>query len=151
MLESLASDPKILFLLAQTRAYLSGPDFAHALTCALDRATDVLIDGLNARVFVERGAILTPFEGKIKEHRPQGDSSQVAGAEVPQEAQTMKLVGLLPDLARWSQRALNATPNELVDVCHFLDHNLNASDGERSYSEYHGSSRGGCAGSHYYF
>ncbi|KAI6122120.1 Peroxin-3 [Pisolithus thermaeus] len=94
---SLRSDPRFVSLLDETRAYLSGPDFAYALTCALDRATSVLIDHLHKRVFGGR---------------EDAEGSTVADAR---EELKIRLVGLLPGLARWSQLALNATPNELVD------------------------------------
>ncbi|KAI5984049.1 Peroxin-3, partial [Pisolithus albus] len=97
LLDSLRSDPRFISLLDETRAYLSGPDFAYALTCALDRATGVLIDHLHKRVFGGRGDV---------------EGSSVTDAR---EELKIRLVGLLPGLARWSQLALNATPNELVD------------------------------------
>ena len=45
--------PSFNALLVETRRHLSGPDFAYTLGCALDRATEVLMDGLRARVFVD--------------------------------------------------------------------------------------------------
>ncbi|KAI6041654.1 Peroxin-3 [Pisolithus marmoratus] len=91
------TNPRFISLLDETRAYLSGPDFAYALTCALDRAMGVLIDHLHKRVFVDTGSALNPAEKNTNEEL------------------RIRLVGLLPGLARWSQLALNATPNELVD------------------------------------
>ncbi|KAI5990311.1 Peroxin-3 [Pisolithus orientalis] len=90
LLSCLRSDSRFTSLLDETRAYLSGPDFAYALTCALDRATGVLVDHLHKQVF---GTNVTHAKEELK----------------------LRLVDLLPGLARWSQLALNATPNELVD------------------------------------
>jgi len=42
-------DPKFNALLVEILRYLSGPDFAHAL----DRATEVFVDGLGACIFVD--------------------------------------------------------------------------------------------------
>ncbi|KIK22511.1 hypothetical protein PISMIDRAFT_102302 [Pisolithus microcarpus 441] len=103
LLSSLQSDPRFISLLDETRAYLSGPDFAYALTCALDRATGVLIDHLHKRVFVDTESTLGPAEEKTSDKDGREDELKI------------RLVGLLPGLARWSQLALNATPNELVD------------------------------------
>jgi len=116
LLSSLESDPRFMSLLAETQAYLSGPNFAYALTCALDRATGVLIDGLRARVFVNAGSAVNAAEGDASEHRDRQETSGVINdAEAPEELK-IRLVGLLPGLARWNQLALNSTPNELVDV-----------------------------------
>ncbi|KAL4072325.1 Peroxin-3 [Scleroderma citrinum] len=118
LLSSLGSDPRFMSLLVETQAYLSGPDFAYALTCALDRATSVLMDGLRARVFVDTGNAVNPTEGDENEHQDkdrQGSENPHVDVEVPKEEMKIRLVGLLPGLARWSQLALNATPNELVD------------------------------------
>ncbi|KAG6334033.1 hypothetical protein ID866_5050 [Astraeus odoratus] len=118
LLSSLESDPRFMSLLSEARAYLSGPDFAYALTCALDRATGVLMDGLRSRVFVDTGNAVNPSEGDGNGQREgdQQQSSETFGTEAPKEEElSIRLVGLLPGLARWSQLALNATPNELVD------------------------------------
>lgn len=114
LLSSLRSDPRFISLLDETRAYLSGPDFAYALTCALDRATGVLIDHLHKRVFVDTESTLGPAEEKTSD---KGGREEVEGSSVTvaREELKIRLVGLLPGLARWSQLALNATPNELVD------------------------------------
>lgn len=101
-------NPQFDELLAQTRRYLSGPDFAHALGCALDRATEILMDGLRARVFVDSAnAVNAPNTG---------EGNPDAGASSEKDEVKIRLAGLLPGLARWCQLALNATPNELVDV-----------------------------------
>ncbi|KAL4071698.1 hypothetical protein V8B97DRAFT_2007207 [Scleroderma yunnanense] len=99
--------------------YLSGPDFAHAFTSALDRATSVLMDGLRACVLGDTGNSVNPTEGDENEHqdkdRQEGSENPNVDAQVPKEEMKIRLVGLLPGLARRSQLALNATPNELVD------------------------------------
>lgn len=112
LLSSLRSDPRFISLLDETRAYLSGPDFAYALTCALDRATGVLIDHLHKRVFVDTESTPGPAEEKTSDNGGREEGSSVTDAR---EELKIRLVGLLPGLARWSQLALNATPNELVD------------------------------------
>ncbi|KAI6039935.1 Peroxin-3-domain-containing protein [Pisolithus marmoratus] len=117
LLSSLRSDPRFISLLDETRAYLSGPDFAYALTCALDRATGVLIDHLHKRVFVDTGNPLNPAEENTNEVQDKGGQADAEGTKTTDanEEPKIRLVGLLPGLARWSQLALNATPNELVD------------------------------------
>lgn len=104
-------DPQFTALLAQTRRYLSGPDFAHALGCALDRATEVLMDGLRARVFVDTASSVNVPNAEEVQARSTTGGSSTEGDEIK-----IRLAGLLPGLARWCQLALNATPNELVDV-----------------------------------
>ena len=80
----------------------------------------MLIDGLRAKVFVDSSAtnvnegssatnpidltLNVTVEGK-------GEEDEVVREEVK-----VRLAGVLPGLARWSQLALNAVPNELVDV-----------------------------------
>lgn len=103
------SDPIFSSLLSQTRAYLAGPDFAYALSAALDRATVVLVDGLRAKVFVDSNTTNAP-EG-LSATNP---IDLTVGEETKEEIK-IRLAGLLPGLARWSQLALNAVPNELVD------------------------------------
>ena len=66
------------------------------LEVCLDRATEVLFSGLERSVFVTT------------------EPSAVPGEEV-----RIRLAGLLPGLARWSQLALNGLPNELVNVSLF--------------------------------
>lgn len=85
------SDPDPIFtaLLAETRTLLSSSDFSFVLEVCLDRATEVLFDGLRKNVFVESGS--------------------------GEEEVRIRLAGLLPGLARWSKLALTALPNELVD------------------------------------
>lgn len=73
---------------------ISSSDFERVLEVCLDRATDVLFEGLEKGVFIQ--------------------SDTIPGEEV-----RIRLAGLLPGLARWSQLALNGLPNELVDVSFF--------------------------------
>ncbi|KAG1831685.1 Peroxin-3-domain-containing protein [Suillus subalutaceus] len=103
------NDPIFSSLLSQTRAYLAGPDFAYALSAALDRATVVLVDGLRAKVFVDSNTANVP-EG-LSATNP----IDLTVEEEMKEEIKIRLAGLLPGLARWSQLALNAVPNELVD------------------------------------
>ncbi|KAI9567620.1 Peroxin-3-domain-containing protein [Boletus coccyginus] len=112
---TLDMDPQFNALLAQTRRYLAGPDFAYALGCALDRATGVLMDGLRARVFVDSAsAVNVPNAEEAQARSRTGDAEGGASSESKDEVK-IRLAGLLPSLARWSQLAFNATPNELVD------------------------------------
>ncbi|KAJ8590699.1 hypothetical protein M405DRAFT_815631 [Rhizopogon salebrosus TDB-379] len=103
------NDPIFSSLLSQTRTYLSGPDFAYALSAALDRATVVLVDGLRENVFID----------STTTNAPEGLSAtnpiDLTAVEEVREEVKVRLAGLLPGLARWSQLALNAVPNELVD------------------------------------
>jgi len=64
------------------------------LELGLDRAMEVLFDGLQKNVFIDSNSPL----------------------DEPQDFSRMRLAGLLPGLARWSHLALNGLPNELVDV-----------------------------------
>ncbi|KDR77087.1 hypothetical protein GALMADRAFT_139109 [Galerina marginata CBS 339.88] len=86
-------DAPFLALLDETRAILSSADFAVVLEACLDRATGVLFDGLEANVFSRQGT---------------GSGTG--------EDERIRLAGLLPGLARWSQLALDGLPNELVDI-----------------------------------
>lgn len=83
-------------LIAETRAILSSSDFSRVLEVCLDTATEVLFAGLEKNVFVPN------------EPAPGDDVLRI------------RLAGLLPGLARWSQLALNGLPNELVDVSLFF-------------------------------
>ena len=103
-------DPQFNTLLVETRRYLSGPDFAYTLGRALDRATEVLMNGLRARVFVDTASAVS-----LPNTREAQDVNASARAENRDEVK-IRLAGMLPALARWSQLALNAMPNELVDV-----------------------------------
>ncbi|KAJ3556595.1 hypothetical protein NP233_g11943 [Leucocoprinus birnbaumii] len=82
-------------LLHETRSIIHSSDFAMVLENCLDRAMEVLFDGLEKNVFV--------------------DSSQ-GGEEVQEEGGVrIRLAGLLPGLSRWSTLALRGVPCELVD------------------------------------
>jgi len=84
-------DPGFSALLTETRTILSSSDFSRVLEVCLDTATEVLFAGLEKNVFVPN------------EPAPGDDVHRI------------RLAGLLPGLARWSQLALNGLPNELVD------------------------------------
>jgi len=87
----LLDDPGFSALIAETRTILSSSDFSRVLEVCLDMATEVLFAGLEKNVFVPNEP--TPGEEVLR----------------------IRLAGLLPGLARWSQLALNGLPNELVD------------------------------------
>ncbi|PPQ94396.1 hypothetical protein CVT25_002752 [Psilocybe cyanescens] len=88
-------DAPFLALVEETRGVLAGADFARVLEGCLDRAVAVLFEGLEGNVFA-RAAV-----------------EEGAGAD---EGERVRLAGLLPGLARWSQLAMEGLPNELVDV-----------------------------------
>jgi len=80
-------------LLDETRNLILSSDFERVLELGLDRATEVLFDGLQKNIFVDP-------------NNPSDES---------QESLRLRLAGLLPGLGRWSHLALNGLPNELVD------------------------------------
>ncbi|KAG6865689.1 hypothetical protein C0991_000303 [Blastosporella zonata] len=86
-------DPAFIALLEETREIITSSDFAHVLEACLDRATEVLFTSLEKSVFVSSESGLPPGE-PIR----------------------IRLAGLLPGLSRWSHLAMDALPNELVDV-----------------------------------
>ncbi|KAF7315851.1 hypothetical protein MIND_00101600 [Mycena indigotica] len=79
-------------LLNETRDLVSSSDFAFVFEACLDHATDVLLTSVENAVFAPSADTVAP------------------GEEV-----RIRLAGLLPGLARWSDLALNGVPNELVD------------------------------------
>ncbi|KAI0049914.1 hypothetical protein FA95DRAFT_1488242 [Auriscalpium vulgare] len=89
-------EPAFTTLLEETRDLLASADFAVVLERSLDRATEVLFDGLSKNVFV--------------------------GEEQEGDAVRLRLASVLPGLARWTNLALNGLPNELVDVCYSAGH-----------------------------
>ena len=115
-LGTLDVDPQFGELLVQTRRYLSGPDFAYALGCALDRATEVLMDGLRARVFVDTASAVNALNAEEALAQSKTENADAGAGSKTKDEVKARLAGMLPGLARWSQLALNATPNELVDV-----------------------------------
>ena len=88
--------PAFNALLDETRAIVASADFAHVLEVCLDRATEVLFASLERNVFV--------------------DSDPGEGLGLGGGAVRIRLAGLLPGLAKWSQLAMRGLPNELVDV-----------------------------------
>jgi len=89
----ISSDSKFLQLIEETQSVIASPDFARVLEVCLDRSMEVLFQGLLRNVFVEPSA-QDSFNDDVR----------------------VRLAGLLPGLARWSQLALDSLPNELVDV-----------------------------------
>jgi peroxin-3 len=83
--------PLFLSLLKETSMVIASADFGRVLEVSLDRATEVLFDGLNKNVFVDL------VDDGVPEAR-------------------LRLASLLPGLARWCHLALNGNPNELVYV-----------------------------------
>jgi peroxin-3 len=84
-------------LVDETHELLSSANFARVLDVALDRAVGVLFQGLEKNVF---------GESKLT-----NEGGPAGAGEVK-----LRLAGLLPALARWCHLALNALPNDLVDV-----------------------------------
>jgi len=84
-------EPAFLALLDETRDIIVSSDFSCVLEQCLDCATEALFEGLEKYVFVQ------------SEPYPPGESVRI------------RLAGMLPGIARWSNLALNAIPNELVD------------------------------------
>ncbi|KIY47473.1 hypothetical protein FISHEDRAFT_66047 [Fistulina hepatica ATCC 64428] len=80
--------PALAELVQETRNTVSSDDFGYVLEACLDVATKIMIDTFESNVF-------------------QGSAE---ATEV-----RIRLAALLPDFARWSQLALNAVPNELID------------------------------------
>ncbi|KAI5117910.1 hypothetical protein M0805_003603 [Coniferiporia weirii] len=85
------SDPTFARLLGELRETVISPAFAQVLEVSLDRATDVLFDGLRR------------------------DAFGGADADMDTELEKPRLANLLPALARWAHSALDTMPNELVD------------------------------------
>ncbi|KDQ56756.1 hypothetical protein JAAARDRAFT_36244 [Jaapia argillacea MUCL 33604] len=88
-------DPTFVAILEETRETINSADFAVVLEGALDRAMEVLVQGLKGNVFVDSSA---------------SEEFGVHGGEVK-----LRLAGMLPGLARWSHLAVHSLPNELVD------------------------------------
>jgi hypothetical protein len=98
----ISSDPQFLSLLQETKEIVESVDFARVLEGCLDRGVECLVKGLEKNVFVDSGAT-------------KREASSSAGAE-QQEVLRIRLAGVFPGLARWSQLALAGVPSELVDV-----------------------------------
>ena len=93
-------DPTFTSLLSETRSLLQSSDFERVLERSLDRAVEILFDGLQKNVFVD----------------PDMSVGGVGVGLSGEDSVRLRLAGLLPGLARWSHLALNSLPNELVDV-----------------------------------
>lgn len=91
------TDPAFARLLAELRQTIASPAFAHVLEKCLDRAADIFFENVKGNLFTA--------------------SADPSAASEPEK---IRLASLLPGLARWSHLALNAVPNELVDVRHTI-------------------------------
>ncbi|GJE93441.1 peroxin-3 domain-containing protein [Phanerochaete sordida] len=89
-------------LLAETRAHIASGSFACVLSACLDRATDVLLTGVEQNIF-----------GNPSPDAPTG-AWEDPNAALGQEPR-VRLANMLPPLARWCRVALEASPNELID------------------------------------
>ena len=97
-----APDSTFKALLNETRAQLSTASFQIVLESCLDRATEILFNGLEKNVFRETNV---------------GGWEETSSTAISLGQETrVRLAGMLPGLARWSQLALEGLPNELVDV-----------------------------------
>jgi len=85
------ADKLFTSLLEETRSLVCSSDFVIVLENCLDRAVEVLLNGLEKNLFVA---------GEARE----GEEARV------------RFASLLPGLSRWSSLALRSIPCELVDV-----------------------------------
>ncbi|KAK7682742.1 hypothetical protein QCA50_014125 [Cerrena zonata] len=83
-------------LLSEARQHLSSASFQVVLEASLDKATEILFDGLEKTVF--KGS-------------PSDVVDDVSGFSGPR----VRLAGMLPGLAKWCHSAVEGLPNELVD------------------------------------
>ncbi len=95
-------DPSFLKLLEETRTQLCSGSFELVLEVCLDKATELLFNGLEKNV----------FGGSTEWDDP---NSSLGLTQEPR----VRLAGMLPGLARWCHLALQGLPNELVDVRRF--------------------------------
>jgi peroxin-3 len=72
----------------------------------LDKAVEVLFDGLEKNVFVEDTTTVQGGDEKGKGVEGRGGEGDVR----------IRLASLLPGLSRWSELAVRSVPCELVDV-----------------------------------
>ncbi|KAH6901906.1 Peroxin-3 [Coprinopsis sp. MPI-PUGE-AT-0042] len=103
----ITNDPAFLHLVHETRQTIASVDFGIVLGACLEKSVEVLFDGLGRNVFVESSPPpVVPQQGGV---------NMFGEGEKEKEEVRIRLAGLLPGLARWSQLALNGMPNELVD------------------------------------
>ncbi|RXW15691.1 hypothetical protein EST38_g10173 [Candolleomyces aberdarensis] len=102
----ISSDSQFLSLLAETRELVESADFARVLEGCLDRGVECLVTGLEKNVFVDSG---------VKRGGSGEGGGAAAGTAAGEEEVRIRLAGVLPGLARWSQLALGGVPSELVD------------------------------------
>lgn len=96
-------DAPLRRLLDETRAYVKSVDFDLVWGKALDKVTDIVLDGIEKEAF--------------------GGPMASVG---PMEEQRERLAALLPGMARWCHPALFSLPNELVEVSEFSQVNFYA-------------------------
>ncbi|TFK21212.1 hypothetical protein FA15DRAFT_696488 [Coprinopsis marcescibilis] len=118
----ISGDKAFCALVDETRDVVRGVEFGVVVERCLDRAVEVLFDGLERNVFVEGGNAQGQAKGKGKGKAVDRGASIVEVADgqelqlqEEEEEVRIRLAGLLPGLARWSQLALDGLPNELVD------------------------------------
>ena len=97
----LTPDPTFDTLLAETRAHIASGSFEYVFAVCLDKATEVLLAGVERNIFGNPDGQAGPWE----------DPNALLGQEP-----RVRLANMLPPLARWSRVALEAMPNELIDV-----------------------------------
>lgn len=102
---SLAStpDPQFDALLAETRMHLESRSFKRVLDASLEKATEILFDGLERNLF-------DSAEGQAEPESALGLTSE----------RRVRLAGMLPGLARWCHLALHGFPNDLIDVSEII-------------------------------
>jgi len=88
LLPSRIKDPEFDALIAESRQLISSPSFSQAFDASLETSFDLFFGYLEREIF---------------------DSANRSSA------QHLRLVDILPGMARWSHIATNALPNELVD------------------------------------
>jgi peroxin-3 len=92
---SAADEEAFRTLLDETKDFLTSRDFEIVLEKSIDWALDQFVNGMKREVFGED----TPAEG-----------------DEPPTQNKLRFAALLPGVTRWSHLAVNAIPNELVEV-----------------------------------
>ncbi|KAI0786964.1 Peroxin-3 [Abortiporus biennis] len=94
-------DPTFQNLLSETRTHLSSASFQIVLEACLDKATEILFNGLEKNVFRETNV---------------GGWEEVTSTTLPLGPEVrVRLAGMLPGLGKWCHLALEGLPNELID------------------------------------
>lgn len=113
------ADPAFTALVAETQRTVRSADFAYALEAGLDRATEMLIAGLETGVYKAEGESSRGMGAQADDHRPNAEDVRPDTQDDHRpdaDDVRVRLAGLLPGLARWSSLALTGLPNELVDA-----------------------------------